>query len=260
MIALIAPSATWRMKAIVFLIIIAGFVTTASAAALLVDRDTGNLTLSNTSGAAIEFFAYEIISTAGSLDEASWISIAGNYDAVNAGGDGTVDADDGWSRFITPGSRTDLAEGSLGEATLANNETIDLGNAWIASPFEDLTATLSLTNGVDLVVDVQFSGAVLSESITPGDFNTDGVINSADWPALVNNLFTDVSDMLRVDTYAAGDLNGNGRVDERDFELFKASVGFGSERVSANVPEPSVQLLFLANSIMFGFWRRHQLQ
>ena len=229
-------------------------------AKLLVDRDTGNLTLSNTTGQAIEFLAYDIFSPAGAVTEAAWTSVSGNYDATTSGGDGSVDPDDPWFRFTAPGSRTDLAEGSLGEATLAQNQTIDLGDAWIAGPAEDLVATLALTNGADMVVEVEYSGTTLSEPIELADLNADGVVDAADWPSLRENLFSDVSTLLTVDALAAGDLDGSGRVDEFDFERFKAAFdaanGAGAfAAMAARVPEPTTLLLVLCGGSLFFYHR-----
>ncbi|MGI9458138.1 MAG: hypothetical protein ACR2NU_16360 [Aeoliella sp.] len=228
-----------------------------STVELLVDRDTGSLTLSNATGQPVEFLEYDIFSTAGGLNEAAWTSIATNYDAPTNGGNSSVDPDDAWLRFTGIGSRTDLAEGSLGEATLAHNQTIDLGNAWIASPLEDLVATLALTDGSDLVVDVLYSGTAIADPIELGDFNADGTIDADDWPSLRGNLFTDVSGMLAVDAHAAGDMNGSGTVDELDFKLFKtafeATSGAGAfAAMTSQIPEPTTLVLSAIGLMMAG--------
>ncbi len=222
---------------------------------LQVDRDSGEMTLVNLTGGDISFYEYDIISIAGSLDAAAWTPIAESTDAVSNGGDGSVDADDAWIRFSAPGSRTDLAEGTFGELTLANNAELQLGNAWITSPFEELEATLSLTNGSYLSVEVVYLGTEILAPIQVGDFNADGRISADDWPLLRSNLFASVSSLLPVDAHAAGDLDGSGTVDEYDFllfeELYDATLGPGAfARMASGVPEPSSVCTILVGSIV----------
>lgn len=211
---------------------------------LIVDRDSGRLLLTNTTGHAIEFFQYDILSSAGGLDESGWTSIAGHYDQPSHGGDGTVDPDDAWFRFTAIGSRTDLAEGTTGQASLAHNQTIDLGFGWIPSPFEDLTAVLSLVDDTYLQVDVEYSGTLINAPIAIGDLNADGVIDAGDWPLLRAHLFANVASLKLVDAHAAGDLDSNGQVDEVDFilfaEAFDAAQGAGAfAALLTQVPEPT---------------------
>ncbi|QDU88548.1 hypothetical protein Pla175_19260 [Pirellulimonas nuda] len=228
---------------------------TAATVQLLVDRDTGNLSLSNTTGQAVEFFQYDIFSSAGGVSEALWNPISGRLDSPVNGGNGTVDPDDVWLRFTPSSSRTDLAEGTLGAAVLASGQSIELGAAWIASPFEDLVATMSLTNGADVPIEVIYSGSQLVDAITPGDLNADGRVDADDWPSLRDQLFTSVEGRLLVDAHAAGDIDGSGKVDEIDFLLFMAAFdgenGSGSfAAMSRATPEPrSGRLCLLAVAV-----------
>lgn len=236
---------------------------TESNVQLFVDRDTGGLTLANNTGQPIEFIEYDILSQAGGLDETQWTSVAGHYDAATNGGNGSVDPDDDWFRFTAPGGRTDLAEGSLGEATLAHGQSVDLGNAWIASPFEDLVATLALTDGTDLVVNVEYSGTVLSDPVVFGDFNADGTIDAVDWPSLRAHLLSSAAGMLAVDAHAAGDMNSDGLVDEIDFDLFKtefdAAYGAGAfDDMLSGVPEPSSWIIFCLGFIVCPWFARRK--
>lgn len=224
---------------------------TEPAVELLVDRDTGSMTLANHTGGTVSFFQYDVFSSAGGLNATDWTSIAGNYDAPTNGGDGSVDADDAWLRFSTPDSRTDLGEGTLGTTALPHNASIELGSAWTPSPFEDLTATLSLVDGTDLAVDVIYSGTRIDAPIELGDLNADGAISATDWPLMRDNLFKSVAGSLAVDAHAAGDLDGSGKVDEFDLLLFEdlydAQLGAGAFSVMlTEVPEPPTSLGLLA--------------
>ncbi|QDU58693.1 hypothetical protein Pan181_49330 [Aeoliella mucimassa] len=237
--------------------IVTPIITETPAVKLYVNRDTGQLTLTNLTGQALTFFEYDILSTAGALRESQWTSIAGNYDEAANGGDGSVDSDNAWLRFTAAGSRTNLAEGTFGETTLAHNQSIELGTAWIPSPYEDLQATLSLLSE-DLKVEIVYTGTQIESPIEVGDFNADGLISAADWPLMRANLFTDVSGMLAVDAHRAGDMDGNGRVDELDFLAFEAlyDANFGTGAFTAmvsQVPEPPCWPMFasVAGAIVF---------
>ncbi len=87
-------------------------------------------------------------------------------------------------------------------------------------------------------------GFTLEVSIDlPGDFNFDGVVDLADFDALLNGIF-------QGNNYADGDINLDGVVDFADFRAFKEAFTPG-----AAVPEPGSWLLALLGLAALAFHR-----
>jgi hypothetical protein len=89
--------------------------------------------------------------------------------------------------------------------------------------------------------------------LNPGDFNSDGAIDLADFGVLANNFGTG-------NTFEQGDNNRDGRVDLRDFvqfvDLFNAAQGGAG---AAAVPEPnSLVLVSLGTLLMASIPRRRK--
>jgi hypothetical protein len=189
----------------------------AQSPTLTVDRDSGNLSFENQTEVAYEIIEYDIQTAGGNVNPANWNTI----DEQN------LDLDDRWLTLSSPVSRTDLAEATLGELVLTGETTtINFGNAWVPSPFEDVQMVLKLSDGSDVHVAVEYAGNG-GEPFAAGDFNTDGKIDELDWPTIRDNLLGDISGLSSFDGYTRGDMNGNGSVDTVDFRLFKTAFAPG---------------------------------
>jgi glucose/arabinose dehydrogenase len=221
---------------------------------LTIDRDTGALTLSNPTGAAVDIRGYSISSPAGALDPMSITTpIAGNYDAPPSG-DGSVDPDDAWQITSPMGSVTQFAEMSAGNGgSLADAQSLSLStvSGWVGSPFEDLQLTLTLGDGSTAPGAVLYTGNG-GLPFARSDLNADGVIDADDWPALRDNHLVSFAGLSQVQVYRRGDLDGDGDNDVHDFRIFKADYeqanGLGSfALLGEGVPEPnSISLLGIA--------------
>ncbi len=205
------------------------------------------MSLANATEGDFNFIHYAIDSANGSIDTNNWTSISGNTDAS---GNGTSDADDNWIQFSKTDQNNQIAEGTLGTSTLTSGQSIDLGNAWVQSPFQDVTVTFQLDDGTFQTVAVNFSG----DEIKLGDFDFDGDIDAADWAVVKDNNGVDLSTMAGIESYAFGDLNSDNTNDITDFGIFKdlyeAENGAGSF-ASIAIPEPtSIALLSLTGLVV----------
>lgn len=231
---------------------------------LEVNRNSGELKLINTSGAALSGLrSYTLSSTAGALNPATWRSITDFYD--QAPGDGSVDPDGAWSKTST--TEFDLSEGVLGGngGNLAINQQVILSasNGWVQGLYEDLEMVLNFDGGITRKVNVNFVGND-GKRLTVGDLNFDGTVSVADWTAFNANAEVNLSSLTLARQYQAGDLNGDGTNDIFDYAIFKdaydAANGLGSfDAMIAAIPEPSSVLLMTLGSL--ALWgRRKQLR
>ena len=215
---------------------------------LNINRNTGNIQLANaTDEGDFNFIHYAIDSANGSINTANWNSITGNTDAS---GDGTSDGDDNWIKFSGDDQNNQIAEGTLGTSTLSMGQSIDLGNTWVQSPFQDISINFQLDDGTYQQVAVNYFG----DEIKLGDFDFDGDIDAADWAIVKDNNGADLSAMVGIESYAFGDINSDNTNDILDFGIFKdayeAENGAGSFALIA-VPEPtSIALISLAGLAM----------
>ena len=220
--------------------------TEAQALQLSVDRDSGDLALTNDAASTINIAAYAVLSSSGGLRPANWLSIADNYDSNNGG---EVDPDDRW--FELASSTVELAEATAGSANLTPSQTVDLGSgAW--NPDSPLDLVFVYVNGAADEVE-QGTIRYFSDELA-SDFNMDGRVNGDDfliWQANFGMRFGA--------TLELGDTDGDGDVDGDDFLRWQAefgSAGGGAGVIAASsVPEPaSVTLfaLFLVASPLFA--------
>jgi hypothetical protein len=222
---------------------------------LVINRDTGAISVTNQSGSAIQLKGYSISSTAGSFNPATWTSI----DAGNV-----FDPDGTWTAQSS--TAFNLAESNTGGPSL-NGGTLTtppsagssrgIGTPWLKSPLEDVTFSFTLGDGTTGNGLVQYTGTAISRS----DLNGDGSINVADWALFAPNSFTSFAGQSAVAAYRKGDLNGDMVNDYKDFRLFKADYiavnGLEAFAALGAIPEPSsFVLLTFAASVTLGVRRK----
>jgi hypothetical protein len=203
---------------------------------LVVNRDTGAISLANQSTGNVQIKGYSVSSIAGGLNPATWTSI----DAGNA-----FDPDGTWTAQSS--TSTNLAEsvtaGTLDGGTLGPAASRGIGTPWIKTPFEDLVFGFTLgdgTNGFGLVQYTGHGGVPVGRS----DLNGDGSVNLADWSLFFPNSFTTLASETAVGAYRKGDLDGDKDNDYADFQLFKsdfiaANGAAAFATLEGAVPEPS---------------------
>jgi hypothetical protein len=218
---------------------------------VVVNRTTGNVTLTNNGAAPIGIDGISIQSAGGALNPATWTPVANHYDEPP--GNGSVDPNDPWTILSSTSMNLSEAEQSVGGdgGTLAVGQSINLGNAWVKSRIEDVAVDVQITNGGISTASVAFSGGPGGMSFNRSDLNTDGLVNASDWTLFYPNLLADMSSLTDVQQALAGDVDGDGDNDVNDFSLFKTDFdvanGAGAfHAMLANVPEPSSVLLLLA--------------
>jgi Concanavalin A-like lectin/glucanases superfamily len=232
---------------------VASSFTTGPEAALLpvlvVNRDTGAISIKNESGSNIQLKGYSVTSTGGALNPLTWTSI----DADN-----TFDPNGLWTAQSS--TAFNLSESNTGQTldggTLTANASRSIGSPWRETPIEDLAFNFTLgDNSVGSGL-VQYTGSAALRS----DFNGDGNINVADWALFVPNSFTLLTGQSKVAAYLKGDLDGDLDNDYQDFQLFKADYieanGLSAFNSLMAVPEPnSVILISLASAMLISFRR-----
>ncbi|MCO6047130.1 dockerin type I domain-containing protein [Aeoliella sp. ICT_H6.2] len=211
---------------------------------LTINRDTGNITLSNDTNQPLSMVVYSITTERGAFDLNQWETIEQQG----------LDTNDEWITLTDTshpsGIASDISEGTLGEYTLGAagtaTDSIDLGEAWIRSPFEDLEFELRNANGDDIPFLIEYTGTELAFA----DYNDNGTVDALDWPTVRDNLISDVSELPPLERYLHGDLNNDGLVNQLDYRQFKnlyeADQGVGSFAVllaGTSVPEPGAMVL-----------------
>lgn len=237
---------------------------------LIVDRDSGQMSLDNGTASDIEIAGFGINSASGSLESMNWNSIATNLDAASNGGDESISSDK-WVVFSS--TAYDLSEGTTGVGTLPNasssNSSIDLGMTWIQNPTEDVEAVyLDANTGETVPIIVQYTGTIYEEDpIKAGDYNADGVVDASDWPIYKAGYRADLSELSPAQAYLMGDLNGDGINNSTDFGLFKAAweadnpgMSFSNMIGGAAVPEPGCMALLAIGLACFGVVRTTKMR
>lgn len=215
--------------------------------AVTISRDTGAITMINETSQPLSMTIYSLTTTAGGFNQASWSKIQSQG----------IDTNDSWITLTNPSSTTDLSEATLGEYTLgafgSATDKINLGNAWIKSPFEDVQVEVRDAAGNAVPVIVRYTGNG-GQPLGLADYNANGIVDSTDWVTVRSNLISNVTSLSPFQRYLAGDLNNDGQVNSTDFRQFKtlyeADNGLGSFAALLAVPEPTSACLVLVGLAM----------
>lgn len=100
-------------------------------------------------------------------------------------------------------------------------------------------------------------GAVLNpiQAVVPGDFDSDGDVDGADFVAWQTNFPT-----ASGATLAQGDADGDGDVDGADFVVWQTSFPFSPAAGNSLVPEPPAALLISFGAVAFAAFRWRHLK
>lgn len=211
---------------------------------LLISRTTGDVSLHNPNAGPFSIVGYSIETSPGTLNSALWTSIADTYDAS---GDLSVDVDDEWIKLSSPGSTSNLAEGTTGEGSLMAGQFVNLGPVWNTSVVPDPALSISVGQpGVPPVM-----ATVVVSYYLGGDYNGNDIIDTADY-AVWRDAMAAGATVLPNDPTP-------GLITEDDFltwrqhfgESLGAGVGAGLLSV-ATVPEPATGCLLIAGGV--GWW------
>jgi hypothetical protein len=169
-------------------------VSTGDLLTLTVNKNSGAVTLTNSTAVPLNLDFYRISSAGSALSLAGWNSLDDqNYDAVDGADAGTVAGDaqgEGWDQAggATAGQLVELFLGENG-STIGPSESLNLGNAFNTSVFGagndgDLQFTLGLVGGLQLSGGVTY---VSGPAGILGDYNNNGTVDAADYVLWRNN-------------------------------------------------------------------------
>jgi hypothetical protein len=232
---------------------------------LVVNRDTGEIVLTNDSSFEIDLLGYTVRSASGALDPSAWDTIAGRFDAP-PGGNGSIDSNDDWTVLTNTTNEfsIEFSEGVPGTdgGTIAIGKVVSFGaGAWIANPSEDIEIDLLLNDGQGTIktVSASFAGNG-GDNFAAGDFDADGDIDVNDYIHLRTASASNTAGMLPVEAYLGGDLNGDGRKNLTDYAifagLFEAANGpgtFAALTSSVAVPEPATLWMLVSAASVLAF-------
>lgn len=216
----------------------------------VVNRATGEVTIENPGTVAVDFDFYQLSSPSHSLLTTSWDSLSDqNFQPSGPG------AHERWQEM--GGSSTlELGEVRLTSfSTLAADGTHSLGLAYNgALGGEDLVFEYKEPGGSVKQAQVLYVGTAPPD--LEGDFNSDGIVDAADYLVWRNNLG-------QGEWLLNGNGNGDGTIDTADYELWKDNYGDTAPGALAtapqSVPEPST-LAFAIGAVLTlaGLYRGHR--
>ncbi|WP_228714691.1 hypothetical protein [Posidoniimonas corsicana] len=189
----------------------------------VLDRDTGEVTIVNNTGSAVQLRGYSLTSDEGAFDE-------GQATFLSA-------TDPDWIQATQVGGQiNDLSEVHLDNATLANGGSISFGaDVWLRYFEEnsDISFIYLLEGNDDQIAGlVEFVGNG-GQAFAFLDLNFDGQVDSGDWTEFTSITDqADLSDLTTAQAYLKGDLNDDGRLNATDFVTFRrefdAALGAGA--------------------------------
>jgi hypothetical protein len=165
---------------------------------LSVITNSGGIRIRNETGEPVAFDYYEITSASGSLRVANWSSLQDQNLAGFPAGNGTGN---GWEEFGGSDEQV-IGESYLtGNSSLANNSEISIGTAFNLAGTHDLVFRY---------------GKLTSSVQVPGDYNTNGTVDAADYVLWRENLNQNVT--LPNDS-------SPGTVTQDDYDVWRANFG-----------------------------------
>jgi hypothetical protein len=210
---------------------------------LQVNTVTGKMNLLNTSTLTeFDIDLLKITSEGDSLLPAGWNSLT-DHDFEGSGApNGTGN---GWEELGTPNTG-ELAEAFLqGSSPIGTSATIDLGIGYnTATNAQDLSFIFRLSDGSI------YSGLVdyISTPGVPGDYNSDGTVNAADYTVWRNNLGASVS----LPNEGAGITSGTVTVEDYDYWKTQFGATSSSAGAASAVPEPPAVVVALLGIVVAG--------
>jgi hypothetical protein len=230
---------------------------------LTVNRETGQMTLTNNTNATVAATAYTIESnTAGALNPAQWLSITDTYDMSS--GTPTVDPTNDWLEFTEPAERDNLSEAQEvagNGAMITDDQNFSLGNAWIRSPLQDITMQMLRPDGTLQDVTVRYVGAA---PIT-GDLDFDRDLDLMDWALFKTGFSADLSSLSAAERYGRGDFTLDGAITLADtnafataFDAMNGAGAFTATLGVSVVPEPATWGILILGSICVYVRQRQQ--
>jgi hypothetical protein len=232
----------------------------AAAINVVVNRDTGSITLTNNTTAAVNLTALTINSPFGAINPTALTPITGHYDST---GNGSVDGNNPWQITSAAGNNvtfTEVTTGDAGTLGVGQQVVLSAGDGWLKSPTEDLGLSL-LVNGSPLSTSVSYTGNG-AHGFTRSDLNFDGALTAADWSVFLTGAYANLSSLSKAEAYQLGDLNADNLNNFADFRLFKADYdafnGIGAFAVMAGtVPEPNAAILAIFAAAAIAYFRQN---
>jgi hypothetical protein len=209
---------------------------------LEINRTSGAITLLNEGASSFNTDFYELRSAAGSLNPADWNSLQDQSLA-------------GWLEAGSTGAGL-LAEANLSSSTVFGPGAVrSLGNAYSTTvDAQDIALSYTTTGGVTLNAQVRYVGASAG---VPGDYNSNGTVDAADYVVW--------RDRLGQSIQLPNEVNGvtPGTVTQDDYAAWRARFGriaAAGSAVATSVPEPTscVLLTLVGSALIAALRRRHR--
>ena len=234
-----------------------------SALKLVIDRDSGAMTIENNTGASQDLSGYQITSAAGAFSQSGWTPVAGRLDGA---GDQSIDTNE-WIAVTAADSVSDLSEIALGTGSLGDGNSIELGpETWARFYQEESDVVFRYYDGssssstVGLIEFV--GGGNAPEAFHFGDLNFDGDLDSDDWTVLQSNFGSSLASLSEAQRYRLSDLDNDGAHSLDDLLTFQITYdeinGAGAfQAMIARVPEPcSAAVALVSVAALIGGGRK----
>ena len=231
---------------------------------LVVNRDSGRMTIENNTTLDQDIKAYSIVSQAGTLNQSFWQTITGRFDAS---GDGSVDDDGNWVVLTGSASVSDLSEAALGTGTIVDGAGIDLGpGVW--QPYYDEVGDIAF-HYADASSPTPIQGLVrfVGNDDMPfqfADLDFDGDLDGNDWARLRAGFGADLSSLSEAQRYRTADLDNDGRHTIEDVLTFRLAYdevnGAGAfQAMLLSAPEPGAATLTILFVVLGSTFRRPRI-
>ena len=174
--------------------------------------------------------------------------IAGSEGEVNIG---VAEADLMFLRVVNHGNgEFEIFTSTNGTSWTSRNETI---NANLAQGLLEVGLWAGTYGGGINTGNTQFDWAEIIVGVPAGDYNENGIVDTADYTVWRNSLGTTIA------AWDGADGDGDGMVTAADYDVWKENFGvtipsLGSGGNAATVPEPNALPLILLGGTLMGIW------